>query len=244
MTELHNNTNIIKLLHSFWVPSLFEWWMKHMIKNILSFHFISEAWHFIKLIFLLRQKAGMQTHSLFSAFSFFSRDSKKDQRHRLRCQSCWSKRLDRSPFSTTFLIRLFIRDQAQAWGSIRNSQAMNPFFWLFALLSLLPLVLATRSRGIVIRLQQPDGRVLHRSKRDWMWRQFFLSEEYTGSNYQYVGKVRDSTIGPSSFILHPCFHPHHPQPAYPTGTDFQTRPRGGKSKGMKKKLLWGLCGMT
>lgn len=104
---------------------------------------------------------------------------------------------------------------------------MNPFFWLFALLSLLPLVSATRSRGIVIRLQQPDGRVLHRSKRDWMWRQFFLSEEYTGSNYQYVGKVRDSTVGASS-ILHPRFHPHHPQPASQTGTDFQTRPWGGE----------------
>lgn len=34
-----------------------------------------------------------------------------------------------------------------------------------------------------------DKMVLHRSKRDWMWRQFFLSEEYTGNNNQYVGKV-------------------------------------------------------
>jgi|UniRef100_A0A8C0W305 hypothetical protein len=30
---------------------------------------------------------------------------------------------------------------------------------------------------------------LTRSKRSWMWNQFFLLEEYTGSDYQYVGKV-------------------------------------------------------
>lgn len=30
---------------------------------------------------------------------------------------------------------------------------------------------------------------LNRSKRSWMWNQFFLLEEYTGSDYQYVGKV-------------------------------------------------------
>ena len=34
-----------------------------------------------------------------------------------------------------------------------------------------------------------DGKVLHRQKRGWMWNQFFLLEEYTGSDYQYVGKV-------------------------------------------------------
>ncbi|KAF7692865.1 cadherin-10a isoform X2 [Silurus meridionalis] len=81
---------------------------------------------------------------------------------------------------------------------------MNPFFWLFALVSLLPLVLAVRNQGMVIRLQQPDGRVLHRSKRDWMWRQFFLSEEYTGSNYQYVGKLRsdkDRGDGTARYVL-------------------------------------------
>jgi len=34
-----------------------------------------------------------------------------------------------------------------------------------------------------------DGRILHRSKRGWMWNQFFLMEEYTGNDHQYVGKV-------------------------------------------------------
>lgn len=39
---------------------------------------------------------------------------------------------------------------------------------------------------------------LHRSKRSWMWNQFFLLEEYTGTDYQYVGKV-------SYFHMHLCF---------------------------------------
>lgn len=34
-----------------------------------------------------------------------------------------------------------------------------------------------------------DGKTIHRQKRGWMWNQFFLLEEYTGSDYQYVGKV-------------------------------------------------------
>ncbi|XP_053342434.1 cadherin-10a [Clarias gariepinus] len=81
---------------------------------------------------------------------------------------------------------------------------MNPLFWLFVLLSLLPLVSPVRSLGIGTRVQQPHGRVLHRTKRDWMWRQFFLSEEYTGSNYQYVGKLRsdkDRGDGTARYVL-------------------------------------------
>lgn len=35
-----------------------------------------------------------------------------------------------------------------------------------------------------------DGKLLSRHKRGWMWNQFFLLEEYTGLDYQYVGKVR------------------------------------------------------
>lgn len=34
-----------------------------------------------------------------------------------------------------------------------------------------------------------DGKLLNRQKRGWMWNQFFLLEEYTGLDYQYVGKV-------------------------------------------------------
>ncbi|XP_053571799.1 cadherin-10-like [Bombina bombina] len=34
-----------------------------------------------------------------------------------------------------------------------------------------------------------DGKLLNRQKRGWMWNQFFLLEEYTGLEYQYVGKL-------------------------------------------------------
>lgn len=113
---------------------------------------------------------------------------------------------------------------------------MNPFFWLFALFSLLPLVSAARSRGIVIRAKQPDGRVLHRSKRDWMWRQFFLSEEYMGSNYQYVGKVRDSTVVASSFpIFIPIFIPiTAPPPPSPLLKLEPTSKRGLEGENVKE----------
>lgn len=38
--------------------------------------------------------------------------------------------------------------------------------------------------------QDANGAPLRRSKRGWMWNQFFLLEEYTGTDMQYVGKVR------------------------------------------------------
>eukprot|EP00079_Xenopus_tropicalis_P010608 XP_002935630.2 PREDICTED: cadherin-10 [Xenopus tropicalis] len=34
-----------------------------------------------------------------------------------------------------------------------------------------------------------NGKLLNRQKRGWMWNQFFLLEEYTGLDYQYVGKL-------------------------------------------------------
>lgn len=45
---------------------------------------------------------------------------------------------------------------------------------------------------------------LRRSKRGWMWRQFFLQEEYTGSEYQYIGKLHsdmDKGDGTVAYIL-------------------------------------------
>lgn len=41
----------------------------------------------------------------------------------------------------------------------------------------------------VLELSGNSKSELNRSKRSWMWNQFFLLEEYTGSDYQYVGKV-------------------------------------------------------
>ncbi|KAM9307693.1 cadherin-9-like [Gastrophryne carolinensis] len=47
-------------------------------------------------------------------------------------------------------------------------------------------------------------KILHRAKRGWMWNQFFLLEEYTGSNTQYVGKLytdHDKGDGNLKYIL-------------------------------------------
>ncbi|XP_042255455.1 cadherin-10-like isoform X2 [Thunnus maccoyii] len=47
--------------------------------------------------------------------------------------------------------------------------------------------------------QDANGVPLRRSKRGWMWNQFFLLEEYTGSDLQYVGKLHsDSDRGDGS----------------------------------------------
>ncbi|XP_030352457.1 cadherin-10 isoform X3 [Strigops habroptila] len=49
-----------------------------------------------------------------------------------------------------------------------------------------------------------DGKTIHRQKRGWMWNQFFLLEEYTGSDYQYVGKLhsdQDKGDGSLKYIL-------------------------------------------
>lgn len=47
-----------------------------------------------------------------------------------------------------------------------------------------------QQRILGTRVPRSDSKILHRQKRGWMWNQFFLLEEYTGSDYQYVGKVR------------------------------------------------------
>ncbi|XP_069074900.1 cadherin-10-like isoform X1 [Pleurodeles waltl] len=44
-------------------------------------------------------------------------------------------------------------------------------------------------KDILGYVSESDGKLLHRQKRGWMWNQFFLLEEYTGSDYQYVGKL-------------------------------------------------------
>lgn len=44
-------------------------------------------------------------------------------------------------------------------------------------------------------------KVLKRVRRGWMWNQFFLQEEYTGSDYQYIGKVRAVPV-PANSLLH------------------------------------------
>ncbi|KAI4809287.1 hypothetical protein KUCAC02_018187, partial [Chaenocephalus aceratus] len=40
-------------------------------------------------------------------------------------------------------------------------------------------------------------KLLKRARRGWMWNQFFLQEEYTGSDYQYIGKKEGGVEGKS-----------------------------------------------
>uniref|UniRef100_A0A8C3QWD2 Cadherin 9 n=1 Tax=Cyanoderma ruficeps TaxID=181631 RepID=A0A8C3QWD2_9PASS len=53
-------------------------------------------------------------------------------------------------------------------------------------------------------ISENDGKTLHRTKRGWMWNQFFLLEEYTGPDTQYVGKLhtdQDKGDGNLKYIL-------------------------------------------
>ncbi|KAM5126219.1 LOW QUALITY PROTEIN: cadherin-10-like [Callospermophilus lateralis] len=61
-----------------------------------------------------------------------------------------------------------------------------------------------QQRTLGARVSRSDGKILHRQKRGWMWHQFFLLEEYTGSDYQYVGKLhsdQDKGDGSLKYIL-------------------------------------------
>ncbi|KAM6224382.1 cadherin-10 [Rhynchocyon petersi] len=61
-----------------------------------------------------------------------------------------------------------------------------------------------QQRKLGAHVPRSDGKILHRQKRGWMWNQFFLLEEYTGSDYQYVGKLhsdQDKGDGSLKYIL-------------------------------------------
>ncbi|XP_018429578.1 PREDICTED: cadherin-6-like isoform X3 [Nanorana parkeri] len=67
--------------------------------------------------------------------------------------------------------------------------------------------IATTTTEPLLEEQEPgQGNDMERSrsKRSWMWNQFFLLEEFTGSEYQYVGKLhsdQDSGDGSLKYIL-------------------------------------------
>uniref|UniRef100_A0A8D0FPB1 Cadherin 9 n=1 Tax=Strix occidentalis caurina TaxID=311401 RepID=A0A8D0FPB1_STROC len=56
----------------------------------------------------------------------------------------------------------------------------------------------------ITTLSENEGKTLRRTKRGWMWNQFFLLEEYTGPDTQYVGKLhtdQDKGDGNLKYIL-------------------------------------------
>lgn len=51
-------------------------------------------------------------------------------------------------------------------------------------------------RGKDASQRERNMEALKRSKRGWMWKQFFLQEEYTGTDHQYIGKVGEEKKKP------------------------------------------------
>uniref|UniRef100_A0A673WXY8 Cadherin-10 n=1 Tax=Salmo trutta TaxID=8032 RepID=A0A673WXY8_SALTR len=73
----------------------------------------------------------------------------------------------------------------------------NHFQILFMVSILLPITALPVAPGNTVNLlgtslEKDDGKILQRSKRGWMWNQFFLLEEYTGNDNQYVGKLHSN----------------------------------------------------
>ncbi|XP_064202583.1 cadherin-10-like [Anguilla rostrata] len=88
----------------------------------------------------------------------------------------------------------------------------NQFPLLFLLLAfpqqISPALLASGGSGNLFNkpagLADKEGKLLHRSKRGWMWNHFFLLEEYTGTDNQYVGKLHsdmDKGDGSVKYVL-------------------------------------------
>ena len=76
---------------------------------------------------------------------------------------------------------------------MKATQQLVLLLWTLHLMwstAALPIMPGNIGRALGLSDGEGDGRILHRSKRGWMWNQFFLMEEYTGNDHQYVGKVR------------------------------------------------------
>lgn len=78
--------------------------------------------------------------------------------------------------------------------SMRTYLCFLLLFWVGQPYSTFSSPLSKRTSGFpakrrALELPANSRHELSRSKRSWMWNQFFLLEEYTGSDYQYVGKV-------------------------------------------------------
>ncbi|XP_049504211.1 cadherin-9 isoform X4 [Panthera uncia] len=92
---------------------------------------------------------------------------------------------------------------------MRTYYCLSLFIWtyMFHTVDAIPLE-EKASRDLpskrVVDLTKDDSKMLHRTKRGWMWNQFFLLEEYTGTDTQYVGKLhtdQDKGDGNLKYIL-------------------------------------------
>ncbi|XP_068956463.1 cadherin-9 isoform X3 [Petaurus breviceps papuanus] len=92
---------------------------------------------------------------------------------------------------------------------MRTCSCLNIFIWtcMLHVVDLTPLEERMNrylKRERTISLSEDHGKILRRTKRGWMWNQFFLLEEYTGTDTQYVGKLhtdQDKGDGNLKYIL-------------------------------------------
>lgn len=91
-----------------------------------------------------------------------------------------------------------LRMRPRPIGALRAGAALSPVLLLLLLLPLLGHLWAASTPGpssSSLGTQQDNQLGAGRVKRGWVWNQFFVVEEYTGSEPLYVGKV---TWGPLS----------------------------------------------
>ncbi|XP_050746648.1 cadherin-9 isoform X1 [Gymnogyps californianus] len=92
---------------------------------------------------------------------------------------------------------------------MRTYSFLTVFLWscMFHAIHMMPSQKRTNKHSRnerITGLSENDGKTLHRTKRGWMWNQFFLLEEYTGPDTQYVGKLhtdQDKGDGNLKYIL-------------------------------------------
>ncbi|XP_071592734.1 cadherin-9 [Heliangelus exortis] len=90
-----------------------------------------------------------------------------------------------------------------------KTHSMTVLLWscMFHEIHMMPSQKRTNKHSLSERitgLPENGGKTLHRTKRGWMWNQFFLLEEYTGPDTQYVGKLhtdQDKGDGNLKYIL-------------------------------------------
>ncbi|XP_068253142.1 cadherin-9 isoform X1 [Nyctibius grandis] len=92
---------------------------------------------------------------------------------------------------------------------MRTCSFLTVLLWscMFHAIHMMPSQKRTNNNSLSERitgLSENGGKTLHRTKRGWMWNQFFLLEEYTGPDTQYVGKLhtdQDKGDGNLKYIL-------------------------------------------
>lgn len=130
--------------------------------------------------------------SNLSMFFFFTGINKGSKGRRLQCL-IWLHFIPACILPEGYYHNsLVIQNYFPVW---LDTMITNHFLGLLMLSILQPINALPVAPGNTVNLlgtlqEKDDGKILQRSKRGWMWNQFFLLEEYTGNDNQYVGKVR------------------------------------------------------